>query len=160
MSLKSVSKPLHWPELFAAAGIILSLVFVGFEIRQNTAIARGQARQELATLNQDFMQLLAEPEIGSIWYQAWELESGLEMKNELSDEETFRARVLMVITLRRFENVFFQYQEGLIDENALGNYGLQRSRTYKSLRFKGFWATVREGYDPDFVQYFESQLKL
>lgn len=37
-----------WLEIVAAFGVILSLLFVGFEIRQNTTIARGQARQDLA----------------------------------------------------------------------------------------------------------------
>ena len=58
--------------------------------------------------------------------------------DNLSDEESFRARVLMVITLRRFENVFFQYTEGLIDDTALGNYGFQRTWTYNSVRSKDF----------------------
>jgi hypothetical protein len=34
--------------------VILSLLFVGFEIRQNTAVARGQARHALAELNQEW----------------------------------------------------------------------------------------------------------
>jgi len=36
-------------------GGVASLVFVGLEIRQNTATARGQARQELAALNQEWL---------------------------------------------------------------------------------------------------------
>lgn len=48
------SNSTHWKELLAALGVVLSLIFVGYEIRQNTAVARGQARQELAALNQDF----------------------------------------------------------------------------------------------------------
>ncbi len=153
-------KSQRWGELVAAIGVILSLIFVGFEIRQNTAVARGQARQELAALNQDFMSLLSQEDIGRIWYHAWEMEEGLNMEDELSQEESFRARVLMTITLRRFENVFFQFSEGLINESALGNYGLQRIWTYKSARFSEFWAAARTGYDPDFVKYFESRLGL
>ena len=66
----------------------------------------------------------------------------------------------MTITLRRFENVFFQYSEDLIDKSALGNYGLQRTRTFKSSNFKEFWSEARVGYDSEFVKYFESKLDI
>ena len=141
-----------WRELVAAFGVILSLVFVGLEIRQNTAVARGQARQELATLNQGFLALLSQEEQGRIWYRAW---VGNE---ELDPVETLRASVLMTMALRRFENVYLQYSEGLIDESALGSYGLQRAELYESARFRELWRSQRQGFDPGFVEYFESRI--
>lgn len=89
-------------------------------VNQNTAVARGQVRQELATLNQDFLALLAHEDLSRIWYRAWEAEG-----EELDPVETLRANVLMMMALRRFENVHLQYSEGLIDETALGSYGLR-----------------------------------
>ena len=35
--------------------VVAGLVFVGFEIQQNTAVARGQTRQELAIQFQDWL---------------------------------------------------------------------------------------------------------
>ena len=46
-------------ETLAALGVIASLVFVGVEIQQNTAVARSQARNDLATLNQEWLMQLA-----------------------------------------------------------------------------------------------------
>ena len=40
-------------ETLAALGMIASMVFVGLEIQQNNQLARGQARQALAELNQN-----------------------------------------------------------------------------------------------------------
>ena len=45
----------EWKEAVAAAGVILSLLFVAYEIRQSTQVARAQARQELAALNQQWL---------------------------------------------------------------------------------------------------------
>ncbi|HLE34231.1 MAG TPA: hypothetical protein VJB38_16625 [Bacteroidota bacterium] len=50
----------EWKETVAIAGVILSLLFVAYEIRQNTQVARAQARHELAALNQQWPTLLSQ----------------------------------------------------------------------------------------------------
>ena len=145
---------MRWRELVAALGVIVSLAFVGLQIRQSTAVARGQVRQELASLNQDFLSLMTDEDLSRIWIRAWESEEELELERE----EELRASMLMNMTLRRFENVFFQFSEGLIDESALGSYGLQRTSVFGSTRFRRLWMNVRPGFDAEFVAYFEGKL--
>ena len=52
--------------------------------------------------------------------------------------------------LRRLGNVFFQYQEGLIDESALNSYGFQNVPEFlDSERFRAYWlATGAKGSTP------------
>ena len=60
-----------WIEIVATVGVVISLLFVGYEIRQNTAMARGQARQELAALNQEWLLTLGQDaEYEALW-NAW-----------------------------------------------------------------------------------------
>ena len=49
-------------ETLAALGVIASLVFVGLEIRQNTAVARAQTRQALTEDLREFIMTLAADE--------------------------------------------------------------------------------------------------
>jgi hypothetical protein len=68
----------------------------------------------------------------------------------------------MRLNLRRLENVYFQYAEGLV-ESALGSYGLQRTTvSFQSTQFRDFWFTRNErtAYDPGFVQFFEERFGL
>ena len=51
---------LQWVELVTTIGIVVSLVFVGLEIRQNTSVARAQARIDMATITQDWLLVLAQ----------------------------------------------------------------------------------------------------
>jgi hypothetical protein len=105
--------------IFVAA----SLVFVGLEIRQNTAVARGQTRQELAALNQEWLILQStDSAFLDIFRKAW-----LGLDTTLTASETVRAVWAMRLNLRRLENVFFQFQQGLVDESALGSYGFHAS---------------------------------
>ena len=134
-------------------GVVASLLFVGLEIRQNTAVARGQARQELAGLNQEWLILLTDHvEFSDLWQRAWV------DYQELDQQEVFRARMMMTLNLRRLENVFFQYQEGLVDESALRSYGLQNlGDRLATPRFNEWWIEEnrRAGFHPDFVRFLE-----
>ena len=125
----------EWKETVAIAGVILSLLFVAYEIRQNTQVVRAQARHELAALNQQWPTLLSQDStINSIFFKVW-----ADMDAELTESEMSRATAMMTLNLRRLENVYFQYSEGLVDEAALRSYGGQLSTLYKSPRFKKYW---------------------
>jgi hypothetical protein len=133
-------------------GVVASLLFVGAEIRQNTAATRGQTRQELAALNQEFLVLLTQDSVFSeLFFRAW-VEGG-----DLDPSEVRRAEMMMTLQMRRLENVFFQYQEGLVDETALRSYGLQ-DVNMSNLRFEEWWIDKnwRAAFHPDFVQFLES----
>ena len=61
-----------WVEIIATVGVVLSLLFVGYEIRQNTAMARGEARQDLAALNQEWLLTLGQDaEFEALWNKVW-----------------------------------------------------------------------------------------
>lgn len=144
-----------WKESIAAAGVILSLIFVGYEVRQNTKVARGQARQALAELNQEWLILLSQdPEFNRIFQKVWSTQ------DELTESEWSRGSFMMTMHLRRLENVFFQYDEGLIDQSALNSYGLQMvAENLNSERFRRYWIgdKWRNGFDPKFVNFLEGK---
>ena len=145
-------------ETLAALGVIASMVFVELEIRQNTAVARGQTRQDLAALNQEYVILIAQDaEFSDLFARAWILEGG-----QLSDSERFRASAMMTLRVRLLENVYLQYAEGLVDVSALGSYGGQASSQFQSDRFREWWTQQQEdeAYNPDFVQFFNEQMGL
>ena len=135
MSKVDTKRLSDWLEIVAATGVILSLLFVGFEIRQNTAIARGQARQDLAQLNQEWLVLLSQDaEFEALWDDAFGPNA-----RELSADEERRAQYIMTIHLRRLENVYLQYREGLVEESALQNYGFANIATFQRPEFERYW---------------------
>ena len=140
-------------DVIGFAGVAASLIFVGLEIRQNTAATRGQTRQDLAAINQEWLVLLsADREFSDLFQRAWDLGAPLD------DSEVFRAEFMMVMNVRRLENVFFQFQEGLVDESALESYGLQ-DVNLTSPRMQEWWVEKdwRAAFHPDFVAFLEGQ---
>ena len=68
---------------------------------------------------------------------------------------------MMTLHLRRMENIFFQFSEGLVEESALHSYGLQTAaRDMGTPRFRRYWIEDgwRAGFDPDFVAFLEQQI--
>lgn len=146
-----------WKEPLAAAGVILSLLFVAYEVRQNTKVARAQTRQALAELNQEWLVLHSQdPEFSRIWNKLWDAPA------DLTESEGRRGAMMLTMHLRRLENVYFQYQEGLIDASALNSYGLQTAADLNSEFFRSYWIEYnwREGFDPEFVEFLESKAGL
>lgn len=145
-----------WKEFLAAGGVILSLLFVGVEISQNTSATRGQTRTELAALNQEWLFLIAEQQSGDLFRRAW-----IEEQDDLHPDEVGRAEFLMIANIRRLENVYFQYIEGLVDESALESYGFRtNTNIFNRGAFTNWWFTLenRKVFHADFVELFEQRM--
>jgi hypothetical protein len=150
-----------WVEIVATIGVILSMLFVGYEIRQNTAVSRGQARQELATLNQEWLLTLGQDaEYEALWY-SWSPQAE-KTSVTLTEAESRRAWFVMTLHLRRLENVYFQYREGLVDESALESYGFAAAGIFRTTAFRVYWIdqNTRAGFDPDFVAFLEQRIAM
>ena len=123
-------------EIVAGVGVILSLVFVGLEINQNTASVRAQTRQQLSDANSAFLVALATTDLGELWGR-------FARGEQLTDPEKDRLGPGLVAGVRGLENVYLQYQEGVIDESALSSYGWKGSLMYESESFAAWWRTNR-----------------
>jgi hypothetical protein len=147
---------LQWAELITTLGVLVSLVFVGFEIRQNTAVARGQARTDLATLNQDWLMAMAADSALQRYFNVhW-----LEDDGELSRVQVVQAQNAMIAMVRRLENAFLFFREGLIPEGALRSYGM-RGPWFERSRFRNeFWPYFKDTFDPEFVAFAESEWRM
>ena len=142
----------NWKELLAATGVILSMLFVGFEIDQNNRVARAQIRTDLAALNQEMLIL------NSTVPEYYELVTKSDSGEALTVEEERRSFFIKTINMRRLENVYFQYKEGLLDEAGLNGYGMSiGARLFESLDFLDFWANARLAYDLEFVEFIEAR---
>jgi hypothetical protein len=132
-------------ETVGMVGVIASLLFVGLQIRQNSAIVRAQTRQALTTEYREFWMTLAMDD---------ELDS-LRGPSLVGDEQ--KADLVQWVRLRLLENVFQQFQEGVIDEQVLLGYGWSGDPEYRTPEFAAWWGPRRGRFHPDFVAAFEAR---
>lgn len=140
-------------EAVGVVGVVVGLLFVGTEIRQNTLASRAQARQELAGQNWDYLLRLAEDdELAALWSREWTVE----FISGLPPEQRFKVDLSTIALLTRLEGVHSQVVEGLIDEEALDYYGMVQPR-FNEAGFWTIWRGARHTFRPEFRDFFEQR---
>jgi hypothetical protein len=99
-------------EVFAAAFVALTVVYLALQIKSNTQAMHSQT-YHLAT------SALAEMAgiVGTDKELARIFRIGMTDPDALTEDEFTQFGYLGISLFRRFENVFFQYQSGMIDED-------------------------------------------
>jgi hypothetical protein len=117
-----------WLQVVAAGGIIASLVFVGFQLKQTQEIAvaaQYQARHESvvetmrSTMQSDAALHLYGKRLAEFLQQRPDLPAPL--KSWVSDQPVEELAVLSLVTridLKTVDNLYFQYQTGFLSEES------------------------------------------
>lgn len=136
-----------WGQAGAAVAGVLSLIFVGWEIRQNTTAIRGSTYQAVADANVDWLMFLAEnPEQGRL-LQRWA--SG---DTTLSVQEVSQARGLQLMFFRTVENAHYQYLQGNLPEEAVRRW----IPPFANPVLREWWEDRRNRFTPAFTAYVDS----
>ena len=150
-----IIKRIDWrtvTELIAAVSIVTSLIFVGIELRENSAIARSNAYSVYAvSVSESQSALAAEPILLPIMRRAF---TG-ELPSEFDEDEYFRAYLEFQSIVRLHEGLFRSVQEGILEENQL--FLLSATDSFDNPFFRSIWpGRIRNSYTNDFVEHFET----
>jgi hypothetical protein len=132
-------------ELIGIAAIVLGLVLVAYELRQNTQMMRAQTRDSLTE-----KQMMFSGWIGTSEYAANVLLRGTEGQLEPGTPEYYSHGFLLHGIFREWENSFYQYEQGLFDESE---FQPRRNRWRVNMALPGyrdFWAGGAEMFAPGF----------
>ena len=96
-------------EIIGAGAVVLSLVYVAVQIRQNTNTLRGAAAAEaVAAIREWNSRIVDDPAINAIFMK------GVEGMTNLSPEEKARFVPLMFNLFKTFEHLHYQYARGAL----------------------------------------------
>ncbi len=138
-------------ELVGITAIVVSLGFVGYELRQSTAIARSDA---YSSFSSQFFDLASSAALD-------ERMSGLisqvnqgALPEDFKPEDQVSIRMYQGATVRVWEGLFRSVQAGVLPEEALESAakGILINNNF----FRSTWASTKQLYTNDFVAYFES----
>lgn len=136
----------RWLTLGANLAVLLGIVLLIFELNQNRDLMRAQTRHELSMGIVDLLQTPAENEqLADVLFRALAGEP-------LTPTEFFQFQLRTNALFRYWEDVHYQYREGLYDE---GEFERQRGAwgaTMKNaLRTRDYWCRVRALYSPEYA---------
>ena len=133
-------------QLVAMLSVVLSLVFVGYELRQNTAVARSEAYNEFSTRTTELLVAVAVDQRMSLLVS--QIGDG-KLPKDFSPEDRISITYLLTAAVRNVEGAYRASQAGIIDERppimplADNNF------------FRSTWSKAKGKYTADFVEYFE-----
>lgn len=139
-------------ELIGSGAVLVGLIFVGLELRQNTAAMEAASLQNQTDASTNFLTLVAsDAELARIWLEA-SIDPG-----QLNELDSFRYFVLARARWLRMQNAYLQWQRGMLTDNDWGFYeGLVCNReTSGAITFETTWNAHRSALVGNFVEFVE-----
>lgn len=144
----------NWVELIGVVGVVASLVFVGLEVRQNTAAVRGATYQAFADSSLQQVLWFADNErLLGFWVR---IRDDGALAEDFTEEENLLIGANYVMTIRRIENIYVQVREGLVEAEAALRFR-PSANYFDTPYFRQFWTDWKPQLEAEFVAYFESE---
>jgi hypothetical protein len=104
-------------EVIGAIAVIVSLIYLAVQIRENTQAMRRAATQDIhRSLNDQTRCLVESPDLAALYFKA------SQRPEELTGEERFRFQFLLAYVLSNFELAIEYYREGLLGDDMIEGY--------------------------------------
>lgn len=131
-------------EFVGAIGVIVSLVYLAVQIRQNTRTMRAATYESLAQATASSNSLLiADPEIARI------VEAGCGM-DPLPREDRPRFTAYLRMTFRRYDSIFLHHRHATLPPEAWEPHWNSFRRILRSPNVRDFWEYSQNDYTADF----------
>ena len=136
-------------EIICVVAIVVSLVFVGLEVRQNTNAVKSTVVQAVAQQSYDSIVLIIEND--NLRMAQWAVQGAP------PDEQRQLLSLYYSALIRIQLNRYMQAQLGVIDLDTVLNLG-GSSGIYDHRSFREWWSLRRENFDPEFIAYMENRV--
>ena len=139
-------------ELIGGISVVISLVYLAVQIRQNTQTVRASAYQSiLAAAVQARLTVAQDPVL------CRRMLDGLHESEKLTDDEKAQLRQTISAMLRLFENVFFQYRRSMVEEAIWESWRLTTIAMFSRPDVQEWWPSTREFFHEEFREFLERE---
>ncbi len=138
-------------ELLGALGVVVTLIYLAIQIRQNTISTRTSSYQAAVAAGTEWSR-----GVGLDADASRIISSGSIDLLSLPAEEQARFGMLMSSLFRNFENIFYQHKQGALDDVVWSGWSWRMRSTFAVPGVRVWWQDNRSGYAEDFATYLES----
>jgi hypothetical protein len=138
-------------EIVGGLAVIVGLVFVGLELRQNTIVQRVTATQTLVVDYENAVDLLTKDNESACIYVRGN--NGL---SNLSGIERYRYFVMWFHLLRAAEQLHYYSLEGMVDARIWRGFQRQLDEVIRYPGVKEYWQLRRDWYSDEFQNFIDS----
>ncbi len=144
----------HLAEIFGAIAVVVSLVYVGLQLEQNTQAVRSQtAQQVLDAYSGGQLAVLASPVIAELLVKA-------EKAEELTPAEALQLDGWVHFMLGNWENAFRNRRNGLLEEELWVSWDAYYRYNFAFGYFRDAWVNnpLENGYTASFMRYVNQEV--
>ena len=135
----------------AAIAVALTVVYLAIQIRKNTLATRSQTYYSLTAALAEAAAILALNEDLARIYRI-----GISRPDGLSEDDFYRFAMYSISQFRRYENLFFQYRSGLVDDEFWDGQGNNILWFFHRPGTQAWWKDKRLTYTISFREYLEN----
>ena len=139
-------------ELLAAVAVVISLIFVGYEIQQNNETQKRLTTRSLARDWSNAVESLQESELACLYLRMWTGSS------DLTVGETLQVEMLLWRVYKVHEEIHYQYVEGEMDESVWSGFRNTISGAAANQAFRDWWAGFRTTFGERFRDYMDDMI--
>ena len=151
---------MHWDaigstsELIGAVATIVALIYLSLQIRHNTRSTRANSYQAAMTSIAEWTRTAgSDPALAMLFHR------GVRRAEALSEEERVQFGFLLLSLARNFENLYFQYRNGTLDEAHWRPWASRIERTFASPGTRHWWAEEAPAFSAPFRQFVAELLR-
>lgn len=145
-----LSEAASWAEIVSAVAIVISLIYVGVQVTDNTSAVRSETA---SNANTEFVgwytHVTGDTELMDVWLR------GVTAPETLDEQQTLRFIFLMHIVMAQFQNNFYLVEEGTLDEKMLFAINNTLATVRGSPGFDLYWSRRRELFYPEYQAFVE-----
>ena len=143
-------------EAVGIAAVIVSLVFVGLEVRQSAVATRGATQQALAdSARQASAALAADKETAELTLRFLSADDW----SGFSDVERFRMVLLFTSMLRVYEDAHYQWSEGNLAPELWTGWDVSMRGSAPMPGIAKYWDERRDYFNEGFRLYYEELME-
>lgn len=147
---------MDWSAVSAIAGVVaaifvaLSVVYLGLQVRAGTKATRSQTYYLATAALADMAAIIGSDErISKIVRTGWN------SPDDLTEDEFTQYSYLMTSFLRRYENVFFQHNAGLVDEDFWRGHRENLLWAYRRPGMQRVWKDRKHSFSISFQEFLD-----
>ena len=143
----------QWVETVGVVAIVISLVLVGIEIRQNTNAAAAQAVMALQQEhNENDRSVINDPELAELIVRAEaDFARAKDTPSSLSSADAIRMVRLVRSRIAVRETAYAFYRRGMLDETEYEGWRIGICEELAHPAMRAYWDDNKAGLDPEFV---------
>jgi hypothetical protein len=137
-------------EIFGAAAVVVSLLYLASQIRTQNREARAASVHQVLHEYSTAISRLHEPEMADIWVAA------IEDFESLGPSQRLRFVIYLMVAVRSFEGAYFQWREGRLEDDVWRALLPSLLDVKSTEAFARFWELRRHQFRNEFAEYIDS----